>query len=64
MNPMPPTEDLITLSLLMIEFIRKYMLIPGNIENRLLIIDCKDLNVLNFPYGMVKQITKTMQRQY
>jgi hypothetical protein len=29
MKPMPPTEDLITVSLLMIEFIKKYMLIPG-----------------------------------
>lgn len=62
MNPMPPTEDLITVSLLMIEFIKKYMLIPGQIENRLLIIDCKDMNILNFPYNMVKQITGTMQR--
>jgi hypothetical protein len=64
MKPMPPTEDLITVSLLMIEFIKKYMLILGNIENRLLIIDCKDMNVLSFPYNMVKQITGTMQRQY
>jgi len=29
MDPMPSTEDLITVSLMMIEFIKKYMLIPG-----------------------------------
>lgn len=46
--------DLVALSVLMIEFMHKYCMARGIIENMMLIIDCKNINIFNAPYKMIK----------
>ena len=42
----------------------KYCLIPGAIENTLIIVDCKDLGVWSMPYRMIKAVIGTVQMAY
>jgi hypothetical protein len=54
--PVPAIEDLITLALWFFEFMEKHMLVPGRIENVIMIIDCKNLSVWNTPYAILKAV--------
>lgn len=40
------------------------MLIPGHIENFIMMVDCLNLGVWNMPYGMIKSVIQTLQSQY
>ena len=57
-------EDLITACLYAVEFAIKYMFIKGKIENCTMINDCKDLNVLTFPYGMLKALLGALNTNF
>lgn len=64
MKPVPNNEDLITLALWFFEFMETYMMVPGRIENVILIIDCKNLSVFSAPYGMLKAVLGVVTSQY
>ena len=38
------------------EYIEKYMLIPGRIENIVLIVDCSDVGIFNAPFVTFNQV--------
>ena len=64
LDPMPEAAELVALSFIMYEFSESYMQIPGRIENRVMIYDCKDLGITNFPYGLVQEALGVMSNQY
>ena len=47
MKPPPEPEDIIAMIIQWNELVENFMLIPGQIENRIIIVDCKDLWVWN-----------------
>ena len=49
LNPASEPSDLIKLIYMMNEFTESHMLVPGHIENRTVIIDCKDMWIWNLP---------------
>ena len=51
-------------ALLVAEFAETYLQIPGRIENRVMIYDCKDLGVMSFPYALIKDAIGVMGNQY
>ena len=53
-------QDFIEFMLLMVEYMEKFLLIPGRIENIVMIIDCVNLGVFNMPYGMIKSVVTTL----
>jgi len=64
LDPQPTAEELIAIAFHVYEFSEKYMHLPGKIENRIMIYDCADLGVLNFPYALVKAALGVMTVQY
>ena len=56
----PSDEDVIAYAILVYEYMAAYMMVPGRIENVLMIIDCKNLSVLNAPYAMLKVVLSTV----
>lgn len=56
--------DLIHFSILILEYLEINMLIPGRIENYILIIDCQNLGVMNTPYALLKSVLSVIQSQY
>jgi hypothetical protein len=60
MKPQPENMDLVALSVLMIEFMHKYCMVKGSIENMMLLIDCKNISVFSAPYKMIKQVLSTV----
>ena len=54
-------DDLIHFSILILEYLEINMLIPGRIENYILIIDCQNLGVMNTPYGLLKSVLSIIQ---
>lgn len=63
-KPAPEAPDVMALCIVMFEFVTRYLLKPGVIENTFLIINCKDLSVFNMPYKMIKAVTSTIQTVY
>ena len=55
---------MVALCLVMFEFIAKYILKKGVVENTIMMIDCQDLSVFNMPYKMIKAVTSTIQTCY
>jgi len=64
LDPLPTAEELIAVAFTLYEFTDTFMNIPGRIENRILIYDCADLGVMNFPYALVKASLGVMSNQY
>lgn len=60
----PTAETTITTALIMQEFIAKYMLIPGKIENTIFILDIGGRGILNTPIGLIKPLIKTLILNY
>lgn len=48
MNPLPEADEVSTLLFIANSFCEKYMMVDGTIENRTLIVDCKDMWIWNF----------------
>lgn len=46
------------------EYIENFMMIPGRIENYVIIVDCKNLGMFNMPYKMIQAILYFLQSQY
>ena len=56
--------DLIYLIIFLMEYIDKFMMIPGRIENFMLIIDCQNIGVFNSPISLFKKIMKIITDYY
>lgn len=57
-------QDIIDFLILVNEYVQKYMMIEGRIENTILIVDCKNLGVFNMPYKMIQAVLSVLQMQY
>ena len=60
MDPQPTSLDLTSLVVALNMWTDTNMMAPGRIENRVLILDLKDLGVMSFPYALVKSVMGTM----
>jgi hypothetical protein len=49
---------------IILEFVEKYIFIPGVIENNILIFDCLGLSVFTAPYDMLKYVLGILQILY
>ena len=54
-------DDIVSLGILMFEFMESFMFVLGKIENMILIIDCSNINVFTAPYAMLKALMTTIQ---
>lgn len=63
-RPQPGAADVTALCVVYFEFVIKYLLKPGVVENFLMVIDCSNLSVWNMPYNMIKAVTSTIQTCY
>jgi hypothetical protein len=53
-------EQVITMAIILFEFLEKYVFVPGVIENLILVIDTLDISVFNAPHGMLKAMMTTI----
>jgi hypothetical protein len=63
-KPLPEPEDVVSMCLIFFEFMTKYCLLPGTIENTIMIINCQNLSVWSMPYRMIKAVITTIQMCY
>ena len=56
--------DLIYLIFFIMEYVDKFMMIPGRIENFLLIIDCLNIGVFNAPFNLFKRLMSIITDYY
>lgn len=64
MNPIPTHETLTRVMIILFEYVRKFMMIPGKIENVLLVIDSHGNNVFSLPYGLLNKCIAGIQLNY
>ena len=64
MNPIPTSEVLTKIMIIQFEYVRKYMMINGKIENVLLVIDSSGNNVFTLPYGLLNKSIAAIQLNY
>ena len=56
MDPIPTYDETNAAIFALHESCEKYMLIPGQIENRVMILDTLDLSIWSFPYSLIRGI--------
>lgn len=54
-------DDIVSLGIMMFEFVESFMYVHGKIENMIEIIDCSNINVLTAPYAMLKALMTAIQ---
>ena len=64
MNPIPTHETLTRVMLMLFEYVRKFMMVDGRIENVLLVIDSYGNNVFTLPYGLLNKTIAGIQLNY
>ena len=64
MSPLPTTEEVCTATCIIFEYLGKVMFIPGIIENLILIVDNKGVNVFTMPYSLVRGIISCISSLY
>ena len=60
LNPLPTSETLTKVMLVLFEYVKKFMMINGKIENALLVIDSGGNNVFTLPYGLLNKCIATI----
>lgn len=60
---MPSDEQVIACAMIVMEYLSKYMLIPGKVENCLTIFDLNN-SVMSLPISKIKSLMTTMQLNY
>lgn len=61
LDPQPSDEDVVNVLIIMFEYLKKYMHVPGHIENLLFLIDCENLSYSKVSFSGLKQILKALQ---
>ena len=56
--------DLQNVVFFIVEFLEKYVFMPGKIENLNLIIDCQDIGFFNFPYVIFNNLLALFSNYY
>lgn len=64
MNPLPSPEDLISATVVFFEYARKFMQVPGKIENVVIIINSLGGNVFTMPYALVNKVLGVITSNY
>jgi len=63
-KPYPNLEQSIMAYVFAIEYINKYFHVPGQVENWNILVDMKDISLLNIPVKSMKGLAVTLQSQY
>ena len=57
-------NDLIFTIIFIMEYVEKFMMVKGRIENLLLIIDCNNIGVLNAPFLLYRKVMAVITDYY
>jgi hypothetical protein len=64
MTPLPAPEDLIAATIVFFEYARKFMQLPGKIENVIIVINSLGGNAFTLPYGLVNKVIGVITSNY
>jgi len=55
-DPQPSPEEGVMATTFIIEYVIHNFMIPGQVENVLMIVDLKGMGLFNLPFGLIKAV--------